>query len=168
MAKEVLEEKSVETTGIPDNVEEQEYDLLESLLMAAEDNEALTPVRIERNGVHRFTFRVHALSEKERGNAYKAASTYEANPAGKHLPKIKKDTDESLYRSYLIYYATADEDRRKIWGQKKVKDKYNLMHDAETIDCLLKSGEKDAVLDLIAGLSGFGSNSVTTEEFAKN
>lgn len=168
MTKEVLEEKSVETTGIPDNVEEQEYDLLENLLMAAEDNEALTPVRIERNGVYRFTVHVHAVTENDKAAANKAASTYMANPAGKHLPKIKKDTNDALYRSYLIYFATSDEDKQKIWGQKKVKDKYNLMHNAETVDILLKSGEKDALLDLIAELSGFGSNSISAEEFAKN
>ena len=168
MENEKMEEKTVDTTGVPANVEEQEYDLLESLLMAAEDNEALTPVRIERNGVYRFTVHVHAISENDKAAANKAASSYMVNPAGKHLPKIKKDTNEALYRSYLIYFATSDEDKKKIWGQKKVKDKYNLMHDAETIDYLLKSGEKDAMLDLIADLSGFGSNSISTEEFAKN
>lgn len=167
MAKETLD-NTVETTGIPENLEEQEYDLLESLLMAAEDSYALTPVRIERNGVYRFTVHVHAVSEKDKETAHRAATKYMPNPAGKHLPPIEKGTDKALFRSWLIYLATSDEDKKKIWGQKAVMDKYNLMQAAETVDILLKSGEKDSLMDLIAELSGFGENSITTEEFAKN
>lgn len=168
MAKEVLEEKTVETTGIPENVEEQEYNLLESLLLAAEDSNALTPIRIERNGVYRFTVHVHAVTEKDKEAAHKKASKYMPNPAGKNLPLIEKETDKALYRSWLIYLATSDEDKKLIWGQKAVKDKYGLVQDVESIDILLKSGEKDALLDVIAELSGFGENSISTEEFAKN
>ena len=169
MAKEVLEETTVETTGIPENMtEEQEYNLLESLLLAADDNYALTPIRIERNGVYRFTVHVHAVTEKDREIAHRAATKYMTNPAGKHLPPIEKGTDKALYRSWLIYLATSDEDKKKIWGQKAVKDKYNLMQDAETIDYILKSGEKDALIGVLEELSGFGENSISTEVFAKN
>lgn len=162
------EEKTVETTGIPENVEEQEYNLLESLLMAAEDNSALKAIRIERNGVYRFTVHVHAVSERDKEEAQRKATKYMPNPAGKHLPPVKKDDDKALYRSWLIYLATSDEDKKLIWGQKAFKDKYNLMQDAETIDYILNAGEKDALLDVIAELSGFGENSITTEQFAKN
>lgn len=168
MANENVKENSVETTGIPANVEEQEYDLLESLLMAAADNEALTPVKIARNGVHRFTVHLHALSEKDRETARKAATNYMANPAGKHLPQIAKDKDDALFHSYLIYYATSEEDKKKIWGQQKVKEKYNLARNVETIDYLLNAGEKEAMIELIAEMSGYGTNNITTEEFAKN
>lgn len=166
MAKE--KEKTLETTGIPDNVAEQEYNLLESLLMAAEGNEELTPARIERNGKYLFTVHLHAITEKDKVTARKKATSFMANPAGKNLPLIEKDTDNALYRSWLIFLATSDEDKQKIWGRKEIKDKYNLMTSAESVDILLKAAEKEALIDLIASLSGFGEDSVSVEEFAKN
>lgn len=166
MAKET--EKTLKETGIPENVAEQEYNLLENLLMAAEGNAELTPVRIERNGKYLFTIHLHAVTENDKVTARKKATKYMPNPAGKNLPLIEKDTDNALYRSWLIFLATSDEDKQKIWGRKEIKDKYNLMTSAETVDILLKAGEKEALIDVIADLSGFGDSSVSVEEFAKN
>ena len=163
-----MAKKTVEETGIPEEMtREQEQNLLEGLLKATSFTEELTPVRIERNGVHMFTFRVHGLSEKDKMEAHKKATTYMPNPAGKHLPQIEKDTPNELYRSYIIYLATCEEDKQNIWGNNELKRQLNVLRSAETIDFLLKAGEKDAVIDLIAELSGFGTK-ITTEEFAKN
>ena len=165
---EMANKKPVEETGIPEDMtREQEYNLLEGLLKAASFKEKLTPIRIERDGEHFFTFHVHGLSEKDKMEAYKKATTYMPNPAGKHLPQIEKETPNELYRSYLIYLATSEEDQKKIWGNKDLKQQLNVLRSAETIDLLLVSGEKDAVIDVIAELSGFGAQ-LSTEEFAKN
>lgn len=165
---EMANKKTVEETGIPEDMtREQEYNLLEGLLKAASFTEKLTPVRIERDGQHMFTFHVHGLSEKDKMDAYKKATTYMANPAGKHLPQIEKETPNELYRSYIIFLATSEEDKQKIWGNKELKQQLGVLRSAETIDLLLLAGEKDAVVDLIAELSGFGAQ-LSTEEFAKN
>lgn len=158
-------------TGVPENMGvEEEYNLLEGLLSAAGYVEELTPVRIERNGKHMFTFHVHAVSEKDKMEAHRKATTYMKNPAGAHLPQVEKETPSELFRSWLIYIATSEEDKQNVWGNKELKKQLNVLRGVDTIDLLLKAGEKDAVLDLIAELSGFGmgSNSVTTDEFAKN
>lgn len=163
--------EEMKDTGIPENMTaEQEYDLLEGLLAAADYVNELKPIRIERNGKHMFTFHVHAVSEKDKMDAHRKATTYAKNPAGAHLPQIEKDTPPELFKSWLIFIATSDEDKQNIWNNKDLKKQLNVLRGVETIDLLLKAGEKDAVMDVIAELSGFGigSNSITTDEFAKN
>lgn len=161
--------EEMKVTGIPENMTaEQEYNLLENLLSAADYTEELTPVRIERNGKHMFTFHVHPISEKDKLTAHKKATTYMKNPAGPQLPQIEKETDPSMFKNWLIFLATSDEDKQRIWGNKEFKRQKGIMHSAESVDLLLMAGEKDSVVDLIAELSGFGLNSVTTEEYAKN
>ena len=168
MAKTNVEVNEVEVTGIPANVEEQEYDLLTGLLEAAGYKATVTAVDVKRNGKHMFTFHIHPISEKDTADARRKATSYMPNPGGKNLPPIEKDADISLYRSWKIFLATTDEDKQLIWGNKELKAKLNIVQSVETVDALLTAGEKDAICDLIDEISGFGSDNVSVEEFAKN
>ena len=72
-----------------------------------------------------------------------------------------------LFRSHK---ATVDEDREKLWDNKKVwkalEDKgYQIMSGLDVIEYTLKAGEKDKVLEAIDKLSGYEAN---LEEVAKN
>ena len=63
-----------------------------------------------------------------------------------------------------------DEDREKLWDNKKVwkalEDKgYQIMSGLDVIEYTLKAGEKDKVLEAIDKLSGYEAN---LEEVAKN
>ena len=161
--------KAKEESVIQENMSrEQEVDILTNLLEAADYVNHVTTAKIVRNGKHMFDLHLHPISEGDILTARKKATSYMPNPNGKNLPPVEKDFDPSLYRSWRIFLATTEEDKKVIWGNKTLKDKYNIMSSAEVVDVLLTAGEKDMVYDLIDEISGFGSDSISTEEYAKN
>jgi hypothetical protein len=70
-------------------------------------------------------------------------------------PRKPIETDSALSRSYVIYAATVDEDRDKVWDNKKALDKLGLLQGVDMIDRVLLAGEKARVLDKIDEISGF-------------
>ncbi len=145
-----------------------EYDLVKSLMEAADyrDN-AITPVDICRSGKFLFTVHLRPLSADEVRQANKKATKYGKNPKGAKYPQIEKDFNTTLLQSWLIYLATTPEDQEKIWGNPAVKSKYGLLQNFETVDALLTSGEKAALINKISEISGFDED-FDPEEHAKN
>lgn len=143
-----------------------ENDILKGLLTAAnfkteEDN--IHPVDIARNGVVLFSFRVRPLTEEEYHQCKEKNTKYVRN---KQLGiKFPENTDSVRYRSALIYQATVDEDRAKVWDNKEAWRALNILNGVDLVDKTLLAGEKDAVLEIIDKISGY---SATTEEVAKN
>ena len=85
--------------------------------------------------------------------------------------KLPEDTDRVKYQSAIIYEATVDEDKAKLWDNRKVWDVLNakkdrIMNGLDVIEYSLKAGEKDKVLEAIDKLSGYDSDNL--EEVAKN
>lgn len=78
--------------------------------------------------------------------------------------KVADDVDASAYRSSVIYEATVEEDRKKIWDNKAAWDKLDVLSGYQLIEKVLKGGEKDAVYEKVEEISGYG----TVEEVAKN
>ena len=58
-----------------------------------------------------------------------------------------------------------DEDRKKLWDNKKAQEALNVLQGVEMIDAVLLSGEKDRIIDVINEISGYGDD---MEETAKN
>ena len=171
-------EKTTKGTVIPeaDLTEEEskaqlrtyEADILKGLLAAAdfrEDEEGLVPIEIARGGVVLFTFRIRPLSEEEYNRCKEKNTKYVRN---KQLGiKFPEDTNATRYRSQLIYVATVEEDRAKVWDNKEAwrAPKINVTNGIDMIDKVLRAGEKDAVLNKIDDISGYSS---TLEEVSKN
>ncbi len=112
-----------------------------------------------------FTFRIRPLSEEEYNRCKEKNTKYVRN---KQLGiKFPEDTNATRYRSQLIYEATVDEDRAKIWDNKEAwrAPRINVTNGIDMIDKVLRAGEKDAVLNKIDEISGYSS---TMEEVAKN
>ena len=85
--------------------------------------------------------------------------------------KMPEDTDRVKYQSEIIYAATVDEDKEKLWDNRKVWNALNakkdrIMNGLDVIEYSLKAGEKDRILEAIDKLSGYESNNL--EEVAKN
>jgi hypothetical protein len=143
-----------------------ENDILKGLLAAANfkgEEENIHPVEIARNGVVLFTFRIRPLSEEEYNRCKEKNTKYVRN---KNLGiRFPENTDSVRYRSALLYQATVEEDRAKIWDNKEAWKALNVLNGIDVIDKTLLAGEKDAVLDLIDKISGYV---VTAEETAKN
>lgn len=173
----MAEKEKKDLTGldsIPEGASKKdaELDITTALLKAAEfrtSDEAMTEIEIKRNGVFFFSFKIHPVSDKESRVCRKKATKYMPNPNGRKLPPIEKEFDSAKFHSMLIYTATADEDKKKIWGNQTILDKYDLMEPYESIDVLLAVGEKLDIVDAVLDISGMSEDEETTpEEYAKN
>lgn len=148
----------------------EEEDFIQGLIASAGDIQEETQViEIAREGKVYFRFSIHPLSEDEYDRCKKKWTKYVRN---KQIGlKVPSDTNNVKYRDDLIYRATVEEDRAKLWDNKQVWDTLNskglqIMNGLDVIEYSIKAGEKDRVLDCIDKLSGYdGSN---LEEVAKN
>jgi hypothetical protein len=71
----------------------------------------------------------------------------------------------------LIHTATVDEDKAKLWDNKKLWDRLNVLSGIDVIDKVLLPGEKDAVIEKINEISGYAEDEEDVEdleELAKN
>lgn len=146
-----------------------EEDFIQGLIDAADFvSEETQRIEIIREGRLYFAFCIRPLSSQEYENCKKKHTKYMRN---KQLGiKLPEDTDRIKYQSALIYAATVDEDREKLWDNRKVWDALNakkdrIMNGLDVIEYTLKAGEKDKILEAIDKLSGFEDN---LEEVAKN
>lgn len=156
--------KNVDTTEITtgldlaNNKEDAEYDLLSALLEAADyktSEDEVTKINIIRDKKFLFAVRIRPLSEEDTRAARKKATTYMKNPQGAKLPQIEKEFDNAKFKSWLIYLATIEEDKQNIWNQPAIKQKFGLMEAWESVDVLLKAGEKNRLMDEVYRISGF-------------
>ena len=161
--KTTTERENITGLDQAENRKEAEYDLVTSLLEAAEfktSDDNITEAEIKRNGKFLFSVKLHPISERDTRMARKKASTYMPNPNNKKLPKIVKEQDEVLFKSWLIYLATTEEDQQRVWGNRALMDAKGLMEPVESIDILLTAGEKDKMFDLVGKISGFEDDDV--------
>lgn len=84
--------------------------------------------------------------------------------------KLPEETNTVKFRDALIYTATVEADREKLWDNKKVWESLRakdlqIMNGLDVIEYCLKAGEKDKIIECIDSLSGFEEN---IEEVAKN
>lgn len=159
----------MEETGMTnEEILMNENDLIAGLLTAAgfkDDSSLWKKVQIKRNGKVLFEFRVRPLEEEETQEIRKSCTKYLPNPAGRHLPKIEVDTNFVRLRSKKIYEATVAEDRAILWDNPAIKNKLKCLDPLDVIDQVLMAGEKDAVVDVIDSISGYGQS---VEDYAKN
>lgn len=119
-----------------------------------EDESLRRKIEIRKNGNVLFSFTVRPIDEEEEMACLKRATPQLRNPNGRHLPKIDGKTDSSLFRSMKIYTATIDEDKARIWDNPKMKNALDAMTAVEMIDKVLRSGDKDAIINVINEISG--------------
>lgn len=155
----VTEEDTVE------NLKAYEGDILNAILDAAKYSEGEETYRINivRNNTLMFSFRIRPLSEEEYETCRTKNTKYVRNR--RIGVKVPETTNSVRYRSQLIYTATVPEDRQKIWDNKAAWGKLNVASGIDAIDRILKSGEKDAILEQLDKISGYGSE---LEETIKN
>lgn len=155
------------------NVKEAEYDLVAALMEAAsyrEDKDLITTVDIKRAGKYFFSVNIRPIGDAEVKAARKKATKYMPNPQNRKLPPIEKEFNSGLFNALIIYAATTEEDKAKIWGNKAIMDKYSLVEAHESIDILLTVGEKTALSDKVVEISGMDveDEEVSTEDYVKN
>ena len=150
--------------------QEAEYDLVASLLEAAAyktADENLTDVKIARNGKFLFKVTIHPLSDSDVKQAQKQAGVYKPNPTNKKLGRVKVDQENDKLASWLIYLATIEADQEKIWGNRQLMGQHSLMEPWESIDVLLKKGEKDKLLEQVFDISDMNDDDDDEDENKK-
>lgn len=161
MANEKKETQNVTGLDTAPDRKEAEYNLVNALLEAADyknsDDEILA-VTIARNGKFLFKVHIHPISDKDVKFAQKKAGIYKVNPTNKKLGQVKVDQDNAKLASWLIYLATTEADQEQIWGNKQVMSTYGLYEPWETVDTLLKKGEKDELLENVFDISGMNDD----------
>lgn len=167
MATEKKENQNVTGLDTALDRKEAEYDLVAALLEAADyknSDDEILEVEICRKGKFLFKVRIHPISDADVKKAQKEAGVYKPNPTNKKLGRIKVDQENDKLASWLIYLATTDEDQEKIWGNKNIMSKYGLMQNWESVDTLLKKGEKDDLLEKVFEISGMNDEEDEDEE----
>lgn len=166
-AADPMEEVVTESDAPEEELKAFEGDILNALLAAAnyqnDENEIFT-IRVIRAGTILFSFRIHPLSEEEYEHCRKKNTRYVRNKrVGVTVPEKMNSV---RYRSQLIYEATIPEDRKKLWDNKQMWDALNVASGIDAIDKILKSGEKDKILEQLDAISGYDNSDL--EETTKN
>jgi hypothetical protein len=150
-----------------------ENDFINGLIAAAgfrTDEAERKHIEISRGGILFFAFDIRALGEDEYNRCKTKHTKYVRN---KQLGiKLPEDTNTVKYRCAIIYQATVEEDRAKLWDNKKIWAALNekgcqIMNGLDVIEYALKSGEKERIIEEIDKLSGYDSSD-NLEEVAKN
>lgn len=164
-----VEEKDFTEEETKEQVRTNEEDFIQGLIAAVEFvNDETQRIEIIRGGKLFFAFNIRPLGAEEYEKCRKKHTKYVRNrQLGMKMPD---ETDRVKYQSAIIYTATVDEDKAKLWDNKKVWEtlrnkEYQVMNGLDVIEFALKAGEKDKVIEAIDRLSGYESN---IEEVAKN
>ena len=146
---------------------ENETALLDGLLAAADfktSEECIKNVVISRNGKDLFSFHIHPLSEKDYNTCRKKFTKFVKSKVQGGI-RVPEEVDAVNYRAELIFQATIPEDQAKVWCNKALWKKLDLLTGYEAVNALLMAGEKEAVLSLIDQISGY---ELSEEDVAKN
>ena len=167
--EEILQQP-IEETGLQDSMMQTELsqeDVLKMFLEAADyknDENEIIAIKIHRNGKQILpTFHVRPLNEREIDMAHKKATRYGNNPRGRRLPKIELETDQGLENAWIIYLATVNDDKEKLWNNRTyiraLQDRHPEVvfsqgnEGAQAINMILKAGEKTYVMQKIIEMS---------------
>ena len=146
-----------------------EDDFIHGLLSAAEyTTDETQRIEIVRGGKLYFAFNIRPLSAEEYDKCRQKNTKYVRNK--QFGIKMAENTNRVKYQSQIIYTATVDEDRKKLWDNRNIWDALNAKKDRvinglDVIEITLKAGEKDRILEAIDKLSGYDDE---LEEIAKN
>lgn len=136
-----------------------EGNVLRGLLGAYADiQDDIVTIDIARKGGVLFSFDIRGLSEKQYNDLQDMATKFK-NAKNLGGVKVAEETNVTKFRSLLIYHATTEEDRKRVWNDKSVWKELNALNGIDVIDKVLKAGEKSAIIDKIDEISGYGTES---------
>ena len=139
--------------------------LIDAANFASDETQRIDIIREKRLF---FAFHIRPLNSEEYELCRRKHTKYVRNrQLGMKMPD---ETNRVKYQSAIIYEATVDEDKAKLWDNRKVWDALNekkdrIMNGLDVIEYALKAGEKEKILEAIDKLSGYDDN---LEEVAKN
>lgn len=134
-----------------------EDEILKALTDKSQHDDCVDTIEVQF-GKTRFAFRIRPLSEKEWDKCRERNTKYQKNRrlGGMRLPE---STNTTGYHSDLIYTATVEEDKAKLWDNKRLWAAVNAVTGTDMVDKLIPyAGKKQAIIDRIEALSGFNED----------
>ena len=159
MLNDELENKEVDDLS-EEEMREYEGDIISALTEAAgykNDVREIREIKIVRNNVLMFKFRIHPLTEEDFNKARRQNL--------KNRGKRNEEVDYARQRSQLIYMATVEEDQKRLWNNKEVWNKLNVASGIDAVGEILKFGEKMKIGEVIEEISGYDDK---LDEIIKN
>lgn len=136
-----------------DELEVVEADIVDALVSAAEYRSVENhrqPIRIMRDGKTLFKFTLESVSEdiwrKCRNQNYINRN------------RRNEDFNEARFASQLIFEATIDADKARLWNNKAVWRKLNVVTGVDVVNAVLLPAEKLKLVSIIEELSGYDEN----------
>lgn len=137
------------------------------VLKAMETVEQYEVFRVVRDGKELFSFRVRGLQDEETEECRQEATKTVRDKRFGNLA-VPQEFNVAKFNSLMIVRATHPEDARKLWENKELWEKAGVISTWQLVDKVLKRGEKDAVIELIEKLSGYGDEGADRVETLKN
>ncbi|EMT38125.1 Phage XkdN-like protein [Thermoanaerobacter thermohydrosulfuricus WC1] len=153
-----------------DELLEAENTILQDISGVLEAMETVTRYEVfevVREGKKLFSFRVRGLDDEEIEKCRDQATKVVKDRRFGSLA-VPRDFNAAKFNSLMIYTATHPEDRKALWDNKTFWEKTGVVTGWQLVDKVLKRGEKDAVIELIEKLSGYGEDNENLEETLKN
>lgn len=142
-----------ETPITPEEILFSEDDLLKALTDNANLDTTET-IEVKRGDV-KIRFRIRPLSEREWDTCRERCTKYKKNRRLGGM-KMPEDTDTVRYHSMLIYTATVDEDKKKLWDNKKLWKAVGAITGTDMVDKIIPyAGKKQQIIERIEILSGY-------------
>lgn len=143
------------------DTEKLEQDIVSALMEAGswrKDN-IRREVRITRDDILLFSFNIEPIDE----DTWRKCRRQNTRNKGKRTEEL----DDSRFLSQIIYEATTEEDKARLWKNKDVWKKFNVTNGADVVNLVLKPGEKTKIVEVISVISGYDDDD-TLDDIIKN
>lgn len=133
-----------------------ENNIVDVLLGAADfrTNSERTKITIARAN---FSFEIRGVNEDEVARAQKLST--------RNRGRRDEQTDWNRYAANLIYLATVDEDKARLWDNRDVWQALNAVNGADVVFKCLKPAERADIVAVIEKLSGYDDSDINVDEF---
>lgn len=153
---------SEENIRSEEELEKVDSDITEALLTAAsyrDTSKIKKPtIVIKRDDKVLFTFKIEPIDE----DTFRKARRQNTDNKGKRSEEI----NESRWAAQLIYEATIDEDKKRLWKNRDVWRKLNVATGIDVVNIVLTPGEKSKILDELLKIGKYNDDDL--EDLIKN
>lgn len=94
-----------------------------------------------------FQFRIHSLNEDEWAKCRRQNL--------KNRGRLTEELNQARFMSQVVYEATVDEDKERLWKNKAAWKAYNVNSGVDLINAILLPAEKGKIVETLSTLGGF-------------
>ena len=143
------------------DLEKVESDIVNALMEAGSwrKDETRREIIIRRNDRDVFTFNIEPVDE----DTFRKCRRQNTRNKGKRTEEL----DDARFLSQLIFTATTEEDKNRLWRNSAIQKKLNVQTAIDVVNYVLKPGEKTKIAEVIADISGYEDED-TLDDIIKN